>query len=469
MSIQVKQRKPPPLERRPTLMLKDFLGEDFSSCSSSGFRSFPRRVPNVPIRKLVEADLKPQNPKKLFKSRSKATSTTMSALQRASKVVLNVVKHFNFSSGKTSLTLSPLPRSFSRKLLRSFSRKSDKQKNEINVVVKVKDIIRWKSFRDLIEEKQKTADNNYSLSSPVYTTTTNTITTTTTNSSWSDSDFTSEYRHSSSGSSDFSNDENCKKKNITTTTTNNHKIKPNVVVGDSSLEKVESHNEKDQLSPVSVLDCPFDEDEESSPSFNSSLEKMERTKHKLTQKIRRFESLTKLEPINLEKRIESMEQDDSLDCQSDSYSLLVNNDSDEDQEHEDDDSIKTEAKARELLKLIKQETSISEESRKWNVDNLLVDFFRDEIMENNLIKKPTKDDDDNEYDNALLKGARDWMTGNCRPLDWGVEESRGTHVKDMERGGRWKTFEEEQSDIGLELEITVLDSLMDELVLDLVS
>ncbi|PIA49667.1 hypothetical protein AQUCO_01300440v1 [Aquilegia coerulea] len=446
------------ITRKPPAMLKEFLKDDFSSCSSSGFRSFPRRSCYTSVRNLLELDLKARDsrkPRKVFQKEVKIT-----AFQKATMAMINVVKHFQFSQKQ-----SILPRSLSRRLKRSFTKKSDKEiKREISVVVKVKDILRWKSFRDVaIEEKKKQLD--YS-ASPMQTTITNTTTTTTTSSnSWSDSDFTSEYLHSWSCSSENSGENNeieeCKKylpeKNKIS------KTRCNEVVEDS-MEK--SHGEeKDQFSPVSVLDFPFEEDDESlSSSFQSSLENMERTKHKLMQKIRRFESLAKIEPLDLEKRITSLEHDDSSEYPSDSQSNSVSNDVEVDQE-EDEEYIMAEQKARELLKLFNGPTS--KECLNETTNGPLLDFFREEVMERNHHSKKSPKGD--ELDQELLKVAKDWMNGNIILLDWTVESSREVHVTEMERGGKWRDVEEEKKELAIEMEMGVLNILMDEMLCDLLS
>lgn len=123
------------------LMLKDFLLDDLSSCSSNGFKSFPRRQCCTTVRFLLEIDLKQRSSSsdhrkkkshhgqrlQRSRSRSSSSSSTMSALQRASDAVINAVKHFPFPSVKkrsSSPSPSLLPRSLSRKLF--FWGKSDK-------------------------------------------------------------------------------------------------------------------------------------------------------------------------------------------------------------------------------------------------------------------------------------------------------------------------------------------------------
>lgn len=204
-------RKSIATERRPSLMLKDFLVEDLSSCSSNGFKSFPRRQCCTTVRFLLEIDLN-KNPAEvapnndvntkqvlLRRNRSRAASTTISALQRASEVVIKVVKHFPFPSVKSpspspSRSNKPrrglLPRSISRKLWRkSFWRKTAEKIEDGDDAIR-----RWRSFRDFLRESDhKPSDQN--TITPVVT---SRLSTSTSSNSWAESEFTNS--NSSSGS-----------------------------------------------------------------------------------------------------------------------------------------------------------------------------------------------------------------------------------------------------------------------------
>lgn len=154
-------------------MLKDYLRDDLSSCSSNGFQSFPRRSQCcTTVRFLLEIDLKTKHVYKsnqtkhqehhLKRSRSKsAASTTISALQKA---VINAVKLLPFpTSVKSPSSQSvenrtrkggPLPRSLSRKLFKkSFWRKPDhhhqREENEMG---------RCRLFREFLTEQDKQSD-----------------------------------------------------------------------------------------------------------------------------------------------------------------------------------------------------------------------------------------------------------------------------------------------------------------------
>ncbi|KAA8515993.1 hypothetical protein F0562_019172 [Nyssa sinensis] len=177
-----------PMERQPR-MLKDFLSSDeLNSCSSNGFKSSPRQST---VRNLLEFDLEAKNnvaESKLLRSRSRAASTTISAVHKASEIVINAVK-----------SSSVLPRSISWRLLRR-EFWNNKCKNDdlgvISATVKVKDILRWRSFRDLIEEKPPPLDFDFSSSSPCRCTTLTGSTSTdssSNSSSWCESNFIAKY------------------------------------------------------------------------------------------------------------------------------------------------------------------------------------------------------------------------------------------------------------------------------------
>ncbi|KAI3913721.1 hypothetical protein MKW98_011782 [Papaver atlanticum] len=547
MEIELKSKKKPVMERR-IVLLKDFLKEEMSSCSSNGFKSFPRKTCcTYSIRHLVEMDLKsrdltknPSFPKNHHLLRNKsssttATSTTISALQKASVAVINVVKYLTFSSSSSSSSKlsslsssstssrkqgNSLSRSFSKKLKsKSFWRKDNSEKNNRKVekeIIKdagrVKDIMKWKSFRDL----QKRSSS--SLSIQTITTTTNTIYSWSPSSSDSECD-TQDNHHSHEFKSfkqkkDTDSDLHCSSSiSISTgisisecpaddssqkcSSTNQEIVEEeeeiSIQKGDLRGEQGHQYGKVQQFnSPVSTLDFPSEEDEEetssssSSSLFQSSLANMEKSKKKLMQKIRRFEGLGQLDPINLSKRIASFEailSHDSLESPSDSYasSIFTSNSShvissvseqqeEEEEEEEEDQMSKAGEKAKKLFQCTIKETARNEENLK-SVnsieDLLLLDFFKDEIIENTTNERVVMSKRSEEkLDNELLRLAKNWMNGQCDPLDWGLQESRKVHVKEMEKGGQWRISNE---DIVFEMEIMITGSLMDEVLAEFLS
>ncbi|XVF13212.1 hypothetical protein REPUB_Repub08aG0188900 [Reevesia pubescens] len=490
----IKLRKTLSIEKKP-LMLKDYLRDDLSSCSSSGFKSFPRRQCCTTVRFLLEADLKKSKDnyssttKRLFKKcRSKPGSTTISALQRASEAVLNAIKLLPFPSikssspstlGSNSWRKGHLPRSFSRKLFkRSFWRKTDKEDDRGG------EIRRWKLFREFLEEKNQPSDQKTTITNVDTTTdtsstiiTTSRVSTSTSSNSWAETEFTADILQSSSGNSESSSENE-----VVQGKTNlpEKKIVSNIVgvtVGEDSINFTKEQdwpNEegKEQFSPVSVLDCPFhDEEEDSNSPFEDHLARVEGTKQKLVKNIRRFKSLAQLEPVDLEKRIAMAEPEDEESLESHKevlYSVSVNNDDnmsndDEDYKQEKD----REANDEKLLKLLK--AKIPSDSFKFKSDNLLLEFFRERLMMEDNAKRVVNMGLE-EFGLDLLKVAEDWVNGNPEELDlrWEVEEGRKEYVKETERHENWRNFNEENEEVGLAVELEVFSSLVDELLTDII-
>ncbi|XP_022766103.1 uncharacterized protein LOC111310988 [Durio zibethinus] len=91
-----------------------------------------------------------------------------------------------------------------------------------------------------------------------------------------------------------------------------------------SLKKLQvEEEEKEQCSPVSVLDTPFedddgrheddDNDENDGFDLECSYAIVQRAKQQLLHKLRKFEKLAELDPVELEKRMLEQEQDDDND------------------------------------------------------------------------------------------------------------------------------------------------------------
>lgn len=187
-----------PKLRKPNL-LKDFLLDDFSSCSSSGFRSFPRRqCCTTTVRILLDRDLAKKKLKNYqIPPTQKSSSPAKTMLQRASTAVYKAVKNLPFSSAAKPRR-AILPRSISRKLFkRSFWKKSDR-----------KEIERWNTFHTVVENKSEPSI----LYSPVKT---NTVITSSKSKksygssvSWTESEFTSSSSCSSGNSGTVNSSEN---------------------------------------------------------------------------------------------------------------------------------------------------------------------------------------------------------------------------------------------------------------------
>lgn len=170
-----------PKLRKPNL-LKDFLLDDFSSCSSNGFRSYPRRqCCTTTVRFLLDLDLAKKNHKiQQIPPTQKSSSPPKTMLQRASTAVYKAVKKLPFTSS-VKPRRAILPRSISRKLFkRSFWKKSDR-----------KEIVRWNTFHTVVENKSEPPDNSLDKSSTVITNSKSKKSYSRSTVSWTESEFTS--------------------------------------------------------------------------------------------------------------------------------------------------------------------------------------------------------------------------------------------------------------------------------------
>uniref|UniRef100_A0A7C9FLJ7 Uncharacterized protein n=2 Tax=Opuntia streptacantha TaxID=393608 RepID=A0A7C9FLJ7_OPUST len=199
-------------EKKPWL-LQDYLRDDANSCSSNGFRSFPRRECCAAVKSIIDKEFIQNagisgSSKRLTRSR-----TISSALHKASMAVINAVKFLPFKSAAGSSSAKGdakrlLPRSFSKKLFkRSFCWK--KSGGERKAVKKADDdecdeIERWIKSGVVTSEKYQPLD----LSNKTAVTNASSTTTRTSNSdgksdSWSDITFTSDYLTYTSSENDI--------------------------------------------------------------------------------------------------------------------------------------------------------------------------------------------------------------------------------------------------------------------------
>lgn len=150
---------------RHSLLLKDYLRDDLSSCSSNGFKSLPRQQCCTTVGFKLQNKRKNTLPRRPTSS-STCSSSKISALNRASGALINAVKSLPLSqkSDKAKKAATGfLSRSFSRKLLwssRRFWRKAsgkEKEGSEGNN----NSSRRWRrSFGELLmEERDKTTLN----------------------------------------------------------------------------------------------------------------------------------------------------------------------------------------------------------------------------------------------------------------------------------------------------------------------
>ncbi|GAA0175023.1 hypothetical protein Leryth_013449 [Lithospermum erythrorhizon] len=123
----------------------------------------------------------------------------------------------------------------------------------------------------------------------------------------------------------------------------------------------------------------------------------------------------------------------------------------------------TEEKARQLFHHLKG-TIVANSYDSLMQDNFLMDFFWEELSTNK------KDEKDELLEGKLVATAQDWLRGvqeGC--YVWTEENKRENYVKEMEKGLKWTKHEEEKEEMASELEKLVLNSLVDEVLFDLIT
>lgn len=221
------------IEHNRPMLLKDFLREHDGKSRSTVAVSSKSKKPHIV----------------LLRSWSKrAAATKMSAVHK-------VIKLLQFTSSRSPSSV--LPRSISRKL----TKRSAEGNNDMSETkVKVKDILRWRSFRDLVDDDPTPLDFPPSPDRSAATTTSCSK-----SSSWCDSDFTAEELPPWAG-------ENQEFWGKNAATLKNPK-------GDWT-----SFEEDEQQSPVSVLASPFRQVEEFISHHQTLAINVQRTKRSVTRR-----------------------------------------------------------------------------------------------------------------------------------------------------------------------------------------
>ncbi|CAL9232529.1 unnamed protein product [Arabidopsis halleri] len=462
--------------RLKQLMLRDYLLDDLSSCSSNGFKSFPRRQTpssSSTVRRLLDAEIKrsglihhhhhhhhnKQQRLTRISSRTTCGTAISHAVHKASTAFLKLLP-FPSSAVKKQGGFS---RSFSKRLLsRSFWRKPVVSLSRREVTGDGDGEIQWwrsvayeeslDQRSDLISQLSTTDDKiTFSISAAAITTVEELISG---ESSSSGSEFftnsSSEVVQSSSSSfssSSSGESEEVSKKNDAVEDGNESGERLNARDCDgSSVNRNNSlcnrkecvNEEKEQLSPVSILECPFkddksdDEDDEITDHQNDIYEKIAR-------KSRRLNGLVRLEPLDLDKRIEKyVERQEEY-----SYHTL---------ETEEDES---ENQANRLFALVKLRIGETNDLLASKVaDNLLLDY----LQEDNIGPKE---------ETLMVKKAKDWVMGRQDEMfmSWEVKEKREVYVKEM----KWGCIKgDERENVIDDLANGFFTSLVDEFIFDLV-
>ncbi|KAG5039688.1 hypothetical protein AAZX31_05G048300 [Glycine max] len=444
-----------------SVLLKDYLRDDLSSCSTNGFKSFPRRQCCTTVGFFGEKDLQLQRKRRSTLPRRR--STTISALQRASGAVINAIKSLpplSQKSGKAKKGVAGvLCRSFSRKVLsRRFWRKAAAREEGNEDVPR-----RRRSFHELImldhEEHRKATSLNED-STTVFAAHAPSVTTSSAcgSESWGDSEFT--FTSAGASSSSESSNENYLVLEGTEEGAPHHKVEEVVT------KEYWPNDEKEQFSPESILDCPFEDEEDIYKSqINSTsitLSFSQGRKHKHMHKRCHFESVVPLEPVVLEKMFARLELEDephnhyTKQCSR----LLVpkvraQNNLRRDNNHNHEDN------ARDLLNFVKR--SITPNSLITKAENLLFDYFKQSIEENKDIDYSKK--------LQICKVAEDWINGQPQEmyLGWEVQGGRCVYIREMDKCEEWKSSDQDIQQLGQELANEVFTNLVNEFTLELTS
>lgn len=181
-----------------------------------------------------------------------------------------------------------------------------------------------------------------------------------------------------------------------------------------------------------------------------------------------FDSLTQLEPVNLSRHFamlpgcnnEQIGSPSSLSSTSIDEKFISDIEDEEEQEEEDGNQV--EQKAIELLDQLKE--TMPSYGLKLKADKLLLEFFTEKIVD---LKKHRAG---YSFEEEVLEEAEHWINElkhNDLLVDWEVQKNRQAYIRDMEKGGEWKTLGKENEELALELEIQVFTALLDDLLLDI--
>ncbi|CAD5327620.1 unnamed protein product [Arabidopsis thaliana] len=461
--------------RLKPLLLRDYLLDDLSSCSSNGFKSFPRRqTPSASstVRRLLDAEIKRsglihhhhhhhynKQPRLTRRSSRTTCGTAIShAVHKASTAFLKLLP-FPSSTVKKQGVFS---RSFSKRLLsRSFWRKPVVGQSRREVTGDGDGEIQWwrsvayeeslDQQSDLFSQISTTDDKiTFSTSAAAITVVEEFISG---ESSSSGSEFftnsSSEVVQSSSSS--FSSSSSGESEEVSSeidAVEDGKESGDSLKAHDGDGSSVNRNNslcnrkecvneEKEQLSPVSILECPFKDDEDDDE--DDEISDQNDTYEKIARKSRRLNGLVRLEPLDLDKRIEKyVERQEEY-----SYHTL---------DMEEDES---ENQANRLFALVKLRIGETNDLLGSKVaDNLLLDY----LQEDNIGPKE---------ETLMVKKAEDWVMGRQDEMfmSWEVKTKREVYVKEM----KWGCINgDERENVVEELANGFFTSFVDEFIYDLV-
>ncbi|XP_059306014.1 uncharacterized protein LOC132057432 isoform X1 [Lycium ferocissimum] len=205
----------------------------------------------------------------------------------------------------------------------------------------------------------------------------------------------------------------------------------------------QEEDEKEQCSPVSVLDPPFDddghegeyeyededeEDDDCGSECNYAL--VQRAQQQLLYKLRRFEKLAELDPIELEKLMLEEEEEEGDDDDDDS--VLSYRDRDYD-------------------------TFASEVTIPFDMKRLVSDLISEEKTETNSLNNREE-----VVYGRVCKRLESWQHVRSDTIDMMVESALKTEFDD------WKKFQAQREETAMEVEVSIFRLLVEELAEEMV-
>ncbi|KAL6641344.1 hypothetical protein ACP70R_019525 [Stipagrostis hirtigluma subsp. patula] len=423
------------------LRLKDLLELDCDSCSASGFRCYPRCLPAAapPARHLLQPS--------------------------SSEAALGVGRSPSLRRPSGRLSVSSLSRSLSRRLRDGFWRRHAAAADDSHAPAAAC------GFGSEPETASESSDSSGRTSR---------------SRSLPESD--SELSSASSASTSES------MHTTMATVRDEHELQIAMKKG-SKEEGCSSSSEaddKEQLSPVAVMDFPFEDDEEDgdarddgecSPSCDDGHAtrptRLQRRKMQPQHMIRRFESLDELRPVNLDALLAATAGPDALDADEDDVQCRVDAAKAAPRSSSGHRGV-DEPDERGLLALLPDAIPAGVDDAS---ERLLLDFFVE-------MKRRRRSDEEHAEqlpapattrllhrkaerlcDGEILAAARGWLDGTGATGRWGLKDVlRGGEavMAEMERGRRrWMEVGEEERQVGVVVAGMLVDQLVDEVVRDL--
>ncbi|GKU98327.1 hypothetical protein SLEP1_g11346 [Rubroshorea leprosula] len=231
------------------------------------------------------------------------------------------------------------------------------------------------------------------------------------------------------------------------------------------VEGGEEEEVKEQCSPVSVLEPPFeddydghldngDEDHDRDYDLESSYAIVQRAKQQLLQKLRRFEKLAELDPIELEKRMSEQDEDDS---EYDANSACDQKEEDDYFEHGESISSDKETDIDTFVQEVLRSSFLHQRRIPEGMKRLVSDLTAEEETKENCCM------DREVVVKRVCNRLESWKEVEANTIDMMVGQDLRREVDG------WKRNQEQVSEMALEVEYAILGLLVEEFSQELVS